>query len=127
LVTEGTLGERGDPLFAHFGRGHFVRHRPFVEAARVMRHLHPEDPAARLADRRGKPIDRGHDIARRGADRVPDFVVHKRVLQIDHDECGARGIEIGIAVLAAAPGDHPIDDRLRNAGAVQFHLPPPCC
>ena len=47
---------------------------------------------------------------------------HERVLHVDHDQRGARRIEIVMDVLAAAPRNHAIDDRLRNGDLVHRRL-----
>jgi hypothetical protein len=103
-----------------------MRDRPFVEAMPVVGHLDPEDAAARLAHRRRQAVDRRHDVPRRGYDRMPDRFIHKCVLQIDHDERGARRLEIGKTVFAATACDDPLYDLVGNGGAVEFHRTPPC-
>ena len=47
---------------------------------------------------------------------------HEGVLHVDHDQRGARRIEIVMDVLAAAPRNHAIDDRLRNGDLVHQRL-----
>src|SRR5690349_11469674 len=86
-----------------------------------MRHAHPEDAAAAASNGSCQPVYRRHDVARCWADRVADRVVHKRVLQIDHDQCGLVRIEFGEAMLCAAPLDNPPYDLVRNGCAVEFH------
>jgi len=45
------------------------------------------------------------------------------VLQIDHDERGARRLEIGKTVFAATACDDPLYDLVGNGGAVEFLAP----
>ena len=47
---------------------------------------------------------------------------HEGILHVDHDQRGARRIEIVVDMLAAAPRDHAIDDRLRNGDLVHQRL-----
>ena len=47
---------------------------------------------------------------------------HEGVLHVDHDQRGPRRIEIVVDVLAAAPRNHAIDDRLRNGDLVHQGL-----
>jgi hypothetical protein len=86
-----------------------------------MRHLHPEHAAATTPNGIGEPVDRRHDVARRRHNSVPDRIIHEGVLQIDHDERGARRVEISEAVLGAAALDNAADDLIGDDGAVQFH------
>ena len=124
-MAEPAFGEGGDAFLAHRRASHLVRYRPLVERALVVGHSDPEDAAAGFAQRRGEAVDRQHDVARRRADRVPDRLVHKGVLQIDDDERGARRVELGKRVLGATPGDDPLDDGVGNGGALQFHRDAP--
>jgi len=86
-----------------------------------MRHLHPEHAAATTPNGVGEPVNRRHDVARRRHHGVANRVVHEGVLQIDHDERGARRIERGEAMLGAAAPDNAADDLVGDDGAVQFH------
>jgi hypothetical protein len=57
-----------------------------------MRHLDPEDTATGLSNRRGQPIDRGYDVARRRHHGKSD-----------------------------APFDHPLHDRFRDGYVIPIH------
>jgi ribokinase len=57
---------------------------------------------------------------------MPHAIGHEGVLQIDHYERGTRGVEIGKAMLVAAPCYDPLDDLVGNSGAIQLHRTPPC-
>ena len=39
---------------------------------------------------------------------------HEGVLHVDHDQRGLGRIEVGVDMLAAVPGHHAIDNRLRD-------------
>jgi len=126
LVAECPFGQRGDALVAQFRRRHLVGDRPLGEATLVMGHLDPEHAAAVAPHRRAEAVDRRHDVPRRRHRCKADRLVHESVLQVDHDERGARRVEFGEAVLAAAALDDAADDPVRNDGAVQFHRCLPC-
>ena len=75
------------------------------------RRLNPDDGASRRAQRRGHPVDRGNDLARHrhlGRKTLAD----KIILHVDHDERGARGVELVHRDHAVAPAEHALFDGI---------------
>jgi hypothetical protein len=84
-------------------------------------HLHPEDAASCRTHSSGKAVNCRDNLARRRAHRVSNRVVHKRVLQVDHNERCPRRVKIGKAMLAAPSCNHALDQRIWNGGTRKFH------
>src|SRR3954451_13393512 len=118
----GALGQSRDALFAPRRGQHLEGDRPIVKALFVVGHLDPEDRASGLAHHLSESIHRRHNIARRRHDGVADLIIHESVLQVDYDQRGAHRIELGKAMLAAAPPDNPLYDLTRDGGAIEFHI-----
>jgi len=83
-------------------------------------HLDPEDTSAGFAHNRRQPINRGHDVAGGGYNRVPDRLVHKHMLKIDHDQGRPGRIEIRETMLRTTPRDNALYDGSGMVPPVSF-------
>ena len=83
----------------------------------------PLQPWARAIYALRQPVDVRNDLLRHQARRVRDARQHEGVLHIHDDQCGFRGVEILMDMLAAVSLDDTVHDRLRDSQFV--HRNPP--
>ncbi len=116
IVPLTALTHRFDAAPASIWRQHAIHMTPLDRGTFVDRILDPEHTAARRAHRRREPVHLRNDVASSRTHRMTNGIVHEGILQIDHHERRARGIETGMRVLDTAT---PHDSRRHRSGNVQ--------